>query len=142
MEPAFAPITLVAPAKLTVSLRVLGVRADGYHLIDAEMVMKRASPLRRFGRVTALGQGSLSVAGLGRFARLGDQVEIRPAAADPVGGEVIALNRDHAIVMTYQGITGLAISDHAAVLGECGTSTPSSRWPSSSSTNGVSTCHR
>ena len=38
MEPAFAPITLVAPAKLTVSLRVLGVRADGYHLIDAEMV--------------------------------------------------------------------------------------------------------
>jgi len=29
---------LVAPAKLTVSLRVTGVRADGYHLLDAEMV--------------------------------------------------------------------------------------------------------
>ncbi len=28
-----------APAKLTVSLRITGVRADGYHLIDAEMVM-------------------------------------------------------------------------------------------------------
>jgi 4-diphosphocytidyl-2-C-methyl-D-erythritol kinase len=27
-----------APAKLTLSLRVLGVRDDGYHLIDAEMV--------------------------------------------------------------------------------------------------------
>ena len=27
-----------APAKLTVSLRVTGVRPDGYHLIDAEMV--------------------------------------------------------------------------------------------------------
>jgi 4-diphosphocytidyl-2-C-methyl-D-erythritol kinase len=27
-----------APAKLTVSLRVTGVRSDGYHLIDAEMV--------------------------------------------------------------------------------------------------------
>ncbi|MDQ4069001.1 MAG: 4-(cytidine 5'-diphospho)-2-C-methyl-D-erythritol kinase [Actinomycetota bacterium] len=27
-----------APAKLTVSLRVTGVRGDGYHLIDAEMV--------------------------------------------------------------------------------------------------------
>lgn len=31
-------ISLVAPAKLTVSLRVTGVRADGFHLIDAEMV--------------------------------------------------------------------------------------------------------
>jgi 4-diphosphocytidyl-2-C-methyl-D-erythritol kinase len=30
--------TLVAPAKLTTSLRVVGVRDDGYHLIDAEMV--------------------------------------------------------------------------------------------------------
>ena len=27
-----------APAKLTLSLRVTGVRDDGYHLIDAEMV--------------------------------------------------------------------------------------------------------
>ncbi len=30
--------TLLAPAKLTWTLRVTGVRADGYHLIDAEMV--------------------------------------------------------------------------------------------------------
>jgi 4-diphosphocytidyl-2-C-methyl-D-erythritol kinase len=29
---------LVAPAKLTVSLRITGTRPDGYHLIDAEMV--------------------------------------------------------------------------------------------------------
>jgi 4-diphosphocytidyl-2-C-methyl-D-erythritol kinase len=29
---------LLAPAKLTVSLRVTGVRRDGYHLLDAEMV--------------------------------------------------------------------------------------------------------
>lgn len=30
--------TLVAHAKLTLTLRVTGMRADGYHLIDAEMV--------------------------------------------------------------------------------------------------------
>ncbi len=33
------PVDVVtAPAKLTVSLRITGVRPDGYHLIDAEMV--------------------------------------------------------------------------------------------------------
>ncbi len=31
-------VVVVAPAKLTLSLRVTGVRPDGYHLIDAEMV--------------------------------------------------------------------------------------------------------
>jgi len=33
-----ASITLRAHAKLTLGLRITGVRADGYHLIDAEMV--------------------------------------------------------------------------------------------------------
>ena len=32
------PVTVQALAKLTVSLRITGVRDDGYHLIDAEMV--------------------------------------------------------------------------------------------------------
>jgi 4-diphosphocytidyl-2-C-methyl-D-erythritol kinase len=32
------PIELQAPAKLTTSLRVVGVRSDGLHLLDAEMV--------------------------------------------------------------------------------------------------------
>lgn len=31
-------ISLVAPAKLTLALRVTGIRPDGFHLIDAEMV--------------------------------------------------------------------------------------------------------
>jgi 4-diphosphocytidyl-2-C-methyl-D-erythritol kinase len=31
-------VKLCAPAKLTVSLRITGVRADGYHELDAEMV--------------------------------------------------------------------------------------------------------
>ena len=33
-----APVTVLAPAKLTVSLHVTGVRADGYHELDTEMV--------------------------------------------------------------------------------------------------------
>jgi 4-diphosphocytidyl-2-C-methyl-D-erythritol kinase len=35
---AASSVVLPAPAKLTVSLRITGVRDDGYHLIDAEMV--------------------------------------------------------------------------------------------------------
>jgi 4-diphosphocytidyl-2-C-methyl-D-erythritol kinase len=31
-------VKLLAPAKLTVSLRITGIRADGYHELDAEMV--------------------------------------------------------------------------------------------------------
>ena len=34
---------LSAPAKLTLSLSVVGVRHDGYHLVDAEMVADRKS---------------------------------------------------------------------------------------------------
>ncbi len=37
-RPASEPVVVVAPAKLTLSLRVTGVRPDGLHLIDAEMV--------------------------------------------------------------------------------------------------------
>ena len=38
MSEPTVPAQLEAPAKLTVSLRIAGVRDDGYHLIDAEMV--------------------------------------------------------------------------------------------------------
>ena len=37
-RPSDTAITLRAHAKLTLGLRITGVRADGYHLIDAEMV--------------------------------------------------------------------------------------------------------
>lgn len=38
MGAAVSSAELIAPAKLTLSLRITGVRSDGYHLIDAEMV--------------------------------------------------------------------------------------------------------
>ncbi len=38
MRPSQRPVTVRALAKLTLSLRVTGIRPDGYHLVDAEMV--------------------------------------------------------------------------------------------------------
>ena len=49
---AWRPVTVVAPAKLTLRLRVTGVRADGYHLIEAEMVALDLVDELTSGRVT------------------------------------------------------------------------------------------
>jgi 4-diphosphocytidyl-2-C-methyl-D-erythritol kinase len=43
------PVTITAPAKLTLSLRVTGRRDDGYHLLDAEMVAVDLSDSLTFG---------------------------------------------------------------------------------------------
>ena len=43
------PVVLSAPAKLTLSLRVVGVREDGLHLIDAEMVTVDLADTLRVG---------------------------------------------------------------------------------------------
>jgi 4-diphosphocytidyl-2-C-methyl-D-erythritol kinase len=51
-------VTVRAPAKLTLSLRVTGVRPDGYHLLDAEMVSLELADVLTF----APGDG-LTVAG-------------------------------------------------------------------------------
>ena len=40
--------SIQAPAKLTRSLRVVGVREDGYHLLDAEVVVLDLADELRF----------------------------------------------------------------------------------------------
>ncbi len=58
--PAAAEAVLEAPAKLTLSLRVTGVRSDGYHLLDSEMVT-----LDLADRLTFRPGTGLTVAGVG-----------------------------------------------------------------------------
>lgn len=53
---------LRAPAKLTLSLRITGVRADGYHVIDAEMV---SLSLHDVVTIDPAGEG---IEAVGRFA--------------------------------------------------------------------------
>ena len=52
---------LVAPAKLTLSLRMVGLRADGYHLIDAEMVALDLADELVLGHGPEVGDGSLRI---------------------------------------------------------------------------------
>lgn len=57
-------VAMLAPAKLTWSLRVVGVRDDGYHLIDAEMVT-----LDLADELVIDGAGTTTVTVTGPFAK-------------------------------------------------------------------------
>jgi 4-diphosphocytidyl-2-C-methyl-D-erythritol kinase len=59
--------TVLAPAKLTLSLRITGVRADGYHLIDAEMVT-----IDLFDTLVFTEGDGLALVNAGRDVPLGD----------------------------------------------------------------------
>jgi len=72
-------ITLTAPAKLTRSLRITGVRDDGYHLIDAEMV------------AVDLADEVIITPG-------GDGVEVVPAAT----GLAVATGRDNSVARALE----------------------------------------
>jgi 4-diphosphocytidyl-2-C-methyl-D-erythritol kinase len=75
------PDVVVAAAKLTRSLRVTGVRADGYHLIDAEMVTVDLADTLTFSE--------------------GDGLEVRGGTADvPVDDDNLVRQALHAIGRT------------------------------------------
>ena len=108
-----------APAKLTVSLRITGVRPDGYHLIDAEMVTLDYGDVLEFGAGDGLevvgprapgvptGDENLvrrALAAVGRraFVRLDKQV---PAGAGLGGG-----SSDAAAVLRWAGCSDLCVA--------------------------------
>jgi 4-diphosphocytidyl-2-C-methyl-D-erythritol kinase len=99
--------TLVAPAKLTLSLRVTGVRDDGYHLIDAEMVT-----LDLHDTVT-IEPGGTGVTITGPYAD-GVPTDDRNLAVRALGGRQAALTIDKRI--PHGGGLGGGSSDAAAVL--------------------------
>ena len=61
-------VVLAAPAKLTLSLRVTGVRADGYHLLEAEMVTLDLTDELELSASHTDGPGSLAVSLAGDLA--------------------------------------------------------------------------
>lgn len=99
---------LRAPAKLTLSLRVTGVRDDGYHLIDAEMV---SLALHDVLEVDARGEGVSVVHDDGEHPAAADDLVVRALAAC---GRVAGV-RLHKHVPAGAGLGG-GSSDAAAIL--------------------------
>ena len=110
-------VRVSAPAKLTIELRITGVRADGYHLIDAEMVtLELADTLRidaaddrlhatgRYCDGVPLGADNLVAQALslvGRTAGITIDKQI------PHGGGLGGGSADAAAVLRWSGFTDL-----------------------------------
>jgi len=123
---------LRAPAKLTLSLRIVGVRDDGYHLIDAEMVtLDLADELEVRPVATDTGTGALEIVdgATGRVEAVptgadnlvaqalrlcGRVADVRLTKRIPPGAGLGGGSADAAAVLRWAGVTDL---DAAARLG-------------------------
>lgn len=97
-----------APAKLTRSLRVTGVRADGYHLIDAEMVtLDLADEL-----VFAPGKNDLPPDNLvsKALAAVGRETHVQLTKRIPAGAGLGGGSADAAAVLRWAGCTDLDVA--------------------------------
>jgi 4-diphosphocytidyl-2-C-methyl-D-erythritol kinase len=107
------PVVLKAHAKLTRRLRVVGVRADGYHLLDAEMVALDLHDTvvidpARSNDLPADNLVSRALAAVGRDAHAALTKRI------PVGAGLGGGSADAAAVLRWAGCVDLAV---AAALG-------------------------
>jgi 4-diphosphocytidyl-2-C-methyl-D-erythritol kinase len=106
---AEAAVLLQAWAKLTLGLRVVGVRADGYHLIDAEMVLLDLCDELSVeeGGVCSLPADDLvtrALAAVGRTASVSLTKRI-PAGAGLGGGSA-----DAAAILRWAGCTSVSVA--------------------------------
>lgn len=110
--------TLRAPAKLTLSLRIVGVEPDGYHLIDAEMVtvdlideleIAELPGPEGTGRLEVVGPASAGVpAGDDNLVMLalaltGRAAHVRLTKRIPAGGGLGGGSADAAAVLRWAG---------------------------------------
>jgi len=119
---------LVAPAKLTVSLRIAGVRPDGYHLIDAEMVtvdlwdelvVSEGDGLQIVDQV--VGQKGVGTLGVGRdnlvnraLDAVGRRCRVRLVKRIPTQAGLGGGSADAAAILRWAGVSD---NDQAAALG-------------------------
>jgi 4-diphosphocytidyl-2-C-methyl-D-erythritol kinase len=114
---------VLAPAKLTLFLRITGIRPDGYHLIDAEMVTLDLADELEFApgdRLEVMGPAAEGVArgddNLVRrsLAAMGRRAHVRLHKRIPLGAGLGGGSADAAAVLRWAGCDDL---DVAARLG-------------------------
>jgi len=115
-----APVTLRAAAKLTLSLRVIGVRDDGYHLLDAEMVTLdvadevRVEPGGRGVTTSGPFAGSVPTGPDNLVARAlaatGRQAAVHLVKHIPGGGGLGGGSADAAAILRWAGVEDLTLA--------------------------------
>lgn len=102
---------LRAPAKLTVTLRVTGVRGDGYHLIDAEMVTLSLADALVIteGRPNELPAENLVSRALSAIGRSSD-VHVALTKVIPAGAGLGGGSSDAAAVLRWAGVRDLSLA--------------------------------
>ncbi len=127
--PLVAEVT--APAKLTLSLRVTGVRPDGYHLLDAEMVALDLADTLYFSDgdglevvdagASAGGHGEVPTDGSNlvhkALSLVGRKAHVRLVKRIPAGAGLGGGSADAAAVLRWAGASGTAGLEMAAELG-------------------------
>jgi 4-diphosphocytidyl-2-C-methyl-D-erythritol kinase len=103
------PVRLLAHAKLTLSLRVTGVRADGYHLIDAEMVSLDFADVLEItpGGVNDLPADNLVSRAL---AAVGREAHVRLDKRIPAGAGLGGGSSDAAAILRWAGCTDVDVA--------------------------------
>jgi len=97
-----------APAKLTLTLRVVGVRDDGYHLLDAEMTtLDLADQLTFVAGTNDLAPEDLVSRAL---VAVGRQARVRVHKRIPVGAGLGGGSSDAAAVLRWAGCSDLALA--------------------------------
>ena len=112
-------VVVRAPAKLTVSLRLTGIRHDGYHLIDAEMVTLELADELTFTEGDSLSISGPFGAGLptddGNLVRkalraLGRQAAVHVVKNIPAQGGLGGGSADAAAVLRWAGCRDVAVA--------------------------------
>jgi 4-diphosphocytidyl-2-C-methyl-D-erythritol kinase len=110
-------VSLIAPAKLTLALRVAGIRADGFHLIDAEMVTldladelvldTTRSGLEIVGKFTGDLENSSDNLVLRALRLVNRQAHVTITKNIPSGGGLGGGSADAAAILRWAGFTDL-----------------------------------